>query len=349
MGDNTSTSQSFYMDLFSNSSREFYPHNSMSSFKTQLIHPITLAGKYEVGLSEIIFPNNLDIISHGKIILCTYPRNKKQKLLNMLETEEIIFTNEYSGKLIFPKPSEWRNIEESREEENVEGVIPDPESDKFSSKFKYAFVFNLPTNNSFKDGLAFVKYLNSVLHGAVDGKTERENSFVEVVKESFQESELKEFQYPFSIQYSSEKGLEFFLRDTNFTVTFEASVARILGFPINDSEWLRFDAPGTYRFPQYFPDLEASKPRFFNIYTDIILPGYMGDTLASNLRTVPIPLKNNQSMNEVVSYSFNPPHYQPISLSSFSVIQILLRDGAGQPIRFQYGLVYLRLHFRPLH
>lgn len=313
----------------------------MSSFKTQLIHPITLGGKYEVGLSEIIFPNNLDIISHGKILICTYPRSKIQKQLNITEDEETIFSHEYRGKIIFPKPSEWRNVEEIKK-------FHLPNASKFS-KFKYVFVFNLPTNKPFKDGVMFVKYLNSILHADVEGQNEKENSFLEVIKQSFEKDEKEEFQYPFSVQYSDERGLEFFLRDDNFTVTFEASIARILGFSINDNEWLRFDAPAVYKFPQYFPDLEASKPRFFNVYTDIILPGYMGDTLASNLRTVPIPLKNNQSMNEVVSYSFNPPHYHPISLSSFSIIQILLRDGAGQPIRFQYGLIYLRLHFRPLH
>ncbi|GIY37614.1 uncharacterized protein CDAR_125911 [Caerostris darwini] len=48
---------SFYLTLPSDSSLHYFPNNKISSFVTQLPSPITLDGKWEVGLTEIIYPH----------------------------------------------------------------------------------------------------------------------------------------------------------------------------------------------------------------------------------------------------------------------------------------------------
>ncbi|GIY54860.1 uncharacterized protein CDAR_248761 [Caerostris darwini] len=47
---------SFYLTLPSDSSLHYFPNNKISSFVTQLPSPITLDGKWVVGLAEIIYP-----------------------------------------------------------------------------------------------------------------------------------------------------------------------------------------------------------------------------------------------------------------------------------------------------
>ncbi|GIY45649.1 uncharacterized protein CDAR_576471 [Caerostris darwini] len=48
---------SFYLTLPSDSSLHYFPNNKISSFVTQFPSPITLDGKWEVGLAEIIYPH----------------------------------------------------------------------------------------------------------------------------------------------------------------------------------------------------------------------------------------------------------------------------------------------------
>ena len=48
----------FYLTLPANSSKKFYPDNTMTKFKTHLHSAISLTGEWEVGLSEIVFPRN---------------------------------------------------------------------------------------------------------------------------------------------------------------------------------------------------------------------------------------------------------------------------------------------------
>ncbi|GFY67971.1 uncharacterized protein TNIN_431361 [Trichonephila inaurata madagascariensis] len=49
---------SFYITLPSDSSMHFFPENKISHFKTRLPSPVYLNGEWEVGLSEIIYPQS---------------------------------------------------------------------------------------------------------------------------------------------------------------------------------------------------------------------------------------------------------------------------------------------------
>ena len=48
----------FYLTLPSNSSMEYFPGNTLTSFKTKLAQPIELTGEWEVALSEFQYPRS---------------------------------------------------------------------------------------------------------------------------------------------------------------------------------------------------------------------------------------------------------------------------------------------------
>ena len=48
----------FYLTLPSNSSMEYYPENTLTSFTTRLPNSISLEGDWDVGLVEIQYPHN---------------------------------------------------------------------------------------------------------------------------------------------------------------------------------------------------------------------------------------------------------------------------------------------------
>lgn len=56
----------FYLTLPSNSSLEHFPENSPSHYHTKLARTLYLKGDYEVGLAEIMFPNNYSNVEEGE-------------------------------------------------------------------------------------------------------------------------------------------------------------------------------------------------------------------------------------------------------------------------------------------
>ena len=48
----------FYLTLPSDSSSQYYPENTTTTFKTKLSERIELNGEYEVGLAQLIYPNS---------------------------------------------------------------------------------------------------------------------------------------------------------------------------------------------------------------------------------------------------------------------------------------------------
>ena len=49
---------SFYVTLPSNSSMKYFPNNTLTKYTSKLHNQLQLEGKYEVALTEIMFPFN---------------------------------------------------------------------------------------------------------------------------------------------------------------------------------------------------------------------------------------------------------------------------------------------------
>ena len=79
------------------------------------------------------------------------------------------------------------------------------------------------------------------------------------------------------------------------------------------------------------------------IYTDIIKYQFVGDVKVPLLGVLPV-----QGLDGEQQYwSFNPPYYIPVAMSTLSSVNIHLADDKGDEIPFfGDGKVVARLHFR---
>lgn len=80
------------------------------------------------------------------------------------------------------------------------------------------------------------------------------------------------------------------------------------------------------------------------IYTDIIEYQSVGDSYVPLLRCVHIDGENNK----IVSVRYDKPHYVPVNKASITEIAIEVKDDQDQNVRFTYGKVSAKLHFRPV-
>jgi hypothetical protein len=103
----------------------------------------------------------------------------------------------------------------------------------------------------------------------------------------------------------------------------------------------------------YEVSMEAavSRPKQINnintlfLYCDCIDYQYIGDTFAPLLRVVAVPNELNYGDN--VNLIFDSPHYVPVSRNTINTIEMSILDDIGELIKFNYGKVLIKLHFRP--
>jgi len=74
----------FYLTLPSNSSMDYYPQNTVAQYTTKLNNSIELDGEWEVGLTEISFPIDIENVARRecffKISTISYPHNARIKI-----------------------------------------------------------------------------------------------------------------------------------------------------------------------------------------------------------------------------------------------------------------------------
>ena len=81
------------------------------------------------------------------------------------------------------------------------------------------------------------------------------------------------------------------------------------------------------------------------VYCDIADNQLVGDVSASLLRVVPVQT-SGITQGDVVAHSFNTPHYAPVKIKNFEVIQIDIITDTGEKVSFQRGKLTVTLHFR---
>lgn len=78
------------------------------------------------------------------------------------------------------------------------------------------------------------------------------------------------------------------------------------------------------------------------IYSDIVDYGFVGDTRAPLLRTVPIEGKQE----DIICTKFAKPYYLPLSKGYISEIEIKICNDQGEVVPFESGTVLLVVHLR---
>jgi len=92
----------------------------------------------------------------------------------------------------------------------------------------------------------------------------------------------------------------------------------------------------------YVSDINVGMQSLF-IYLNIVEPQIVGDVLAPLLRTVPAQGK----MNDVITLNYENPHYVPVTMKDFEIVEVLITSDTGEKIPFERGRVVLTLNFRP--
>jgi len=128
----------------------------------------------------------------------------------------------------------------------------------------------------------------------------------------------------------------------NYTkITFHEKLAAIIGLP---KEQLFYE-----KRLENFSSLLQSNPFIntidhFLVYVDIIEKQYFGDVMAPIIRTV-TPTGNT---GDLISTDYESLHYVNLKKTSFSSININIRDSQGNLIQFNnlFGKVIVKLHFK---
>ena len=92
---------------------------------------------------------------------------------------------------------------------------------------------------------------------------------------------------------------------------------------------------------QIAADIHAGIASLF-VYSDIIEPVAVGDTVASLLRCVDA----SGSHGSTVFRYYDRPHYLPLNKLNFSQVEVYISDAFGKLISFQGGSVSITLHIR---
>ena len=78
------------------------------------------------------------------------------------------------------------------------------------------------------------------------------------------------------------------------------------------------------------------------VYMSVLSPRVVGDSLVPLLNIVPL----QGSRGEMSYVEYARPTYAPVNTTTFSSLEIDIRDSAGRPIPFDGGVTTLLVHFR---
>ena len=130
--------------------------------------------------------------------------------------------------------------------------------------------------------------------------------------------------------------IQFTLLDSVTSINFTNTLNFILGFKEN-----QFTQQQTTYMAENKPQINRGLTNMY-IYTNICCPTYVGQSLVPLLKNVFI-----EQGADVRNYIVRRPMYIPVSSSTFSHVEINIRNDAGQLVTFPRGAItYLTLHFR---
>lgn len=79
------------------------------------------------------------------------------------------------------------------------------------------------------------------------------------------------------------------------------------------------------------------------VYCNMVEPVIVGDTSVPLLRVVPV----DGSYGSIITRAFDKPHYVPVLTNNFETVDINIATDMGDYVKFEFGKVVIKLHFRP--
>ena len=298
----------FYVSLPSNSSQPFFPENKPSSYKTKLAREIRLEGQWEVGLTEISYPQTMKSNTMiAKMQVGVYRRDDSGSI-----KEQPI-----SGAV----KASWFKIPNLYGETDIE------------TEFKGAHSVDIV-----KLEIPVAKYTS---HKSItDLLNKQVTEQVEKLKTKTNQPLGKVFEFG----YSGPRN-RFFIdshyEDLEFYFYSADELVRMLGLPFvrGSVREQRIVDKGEFQFPKT-PVLNIVNSLY--IYSDIIEDDIVGDALVPLLRTVNISGEPGAIINE----KFHRIYYKRVNRSNISTMEIQINSEKGDQVKFESGYVLPTLHFR---
>ena len=366
----------FYITLPSNSSKEYYPDNKISEYRTKLKRPISLPENWEMGLCELIFPANWDNVVRGGNNV-TF-RRKAGKITTPDEVSNLRIEGVFHdidtllGALNEALKSEGNHVGTfTYIEEKVEDGYTLPKAGHVKITLpEWISKIVLDTQLAHDLGIENPEITSEVLSTKthMEALPFRLYSFTVHMKGKemvFTEDIEKTYPIPEGHYDSPEEIIrnmnalmvailslpklgkrEGFYYDNGYVgvklpyegieVEIDWTLAALLGF---EERVISGTGIVTAEYPF---DVKNNFYSLF-IYSDVIKPQIIGDTYAKLLQVTPAP----QRTNNIISHTFNPVQYVPLERREFESIEITIRNSAGDLIPFTNGLSIVKLHFRP--
>lgn len=328
----------FYIILPSNSPRIDDNENKPFDFRIDLPHQIQFKDKWEVALSEIIYPN----------------------LFNSLKSSEkrIVFAHRKPEYLMRDDPSwtEEKETEWYKKTKATTGLVdrfillgwikgpsneeyPHLEGEYFQDQMKIAFPDRF--------------YCITTLHFDIDHifSSEHLEEFLNTLFPPWMKSKIiynKPLQR-FEIKMETNEGIILSKQMSNF-IGFEKQ-RKFTYFPNADLDINALTPSRLLYFSHYmtpYHSFFANKKSYFTnldnmfIYTDIVKYTFVGNSYVPLLRTIPA-IKNDHNL---IHTTFLRPYYIDLNTTNLSFIHIEIRNSQGDYIKFLKGNVVLTLHFK---
>jgi hypothetical protein len=291
----------FYVELYSNASLNYFPDNTLSTFRVQLAQSLPLVGQWKCALLGISFNNNYVADTGGRVLLQT--SNNPETGLGVLPYN-----------LDFQTPVGV----------NVAGSLPGPSLD---SPYQTSVFESKAMNNR-----QLIQDLNAFLGASSNLERQSEKTRLGV---SYVTKDRRHA-----------LGVLTIVTPPDATLILEGKLARTLGLAVAEDSWTVFPSNGIFTYPTARPTISRQSPQYMFVYTNIVQPRFIGDALASCLRTIRVPTNDPNRAEELESLEFLAPHYLPVSTSTLHVIDIRLCYSTGQPILFTSGpATMVSLHF----
>ncbi len=153
-----------------------------------------------------------------------------------------------------------------------------------------------------------------------------------------------------TLGYDHVKNRIFLKAPMNTSLIFYGKLAIILGLKpgvslgsVNQPRKYHSDDAPVVTYAPHQADIRGAFYSMY-IYTDMIEYQSVGNSYVPLLRTVHI----EGAPNGIVSIRFDKPHYAPVNKSNITDICIEVKDDQNKYVRFTYGKVVAKLHFRPV-
>lgn len=312
----------FYITLPSDASWATYPQNNAAEWTTKLPHPISLPGKWEVGLVEFHYVNSLYAVREGIDTMEIFVIDS----IHQLENND--FTVKEIHHTVKIPPGTYKNGQALLDA--ISKAIPSLTDDYYF----YSKNDATPLQLSDKPASQNAALLRLSFLSPDQEKTIATLASMRVRVTFPKQSRLKAM-------------LGF---DENDTLAYRkipdtTAVAQYIYDKLAASSFLKST-------PLPLENLQIISSRAYNpnvgtqelyVYCDVADYGIVGETSSQILRAVPI----RGELNMLVENRFDFPHYVPVLKTYFDNIHLIIADEVGANAKFHSGKTLIKLHFRP--